>query len=329
MKNIKFVVVFLVVTLFVSCNITEKMIINSDGSGKVSYNFNMSKFVETFSKMGNKEKESAKALFSDSGKDIDSTFHFKDFKEMAIKKGDTLTPEQIAVFEKLDKFSVHSVMNKKKGQAYFELYGTFTSIDELNTMEAPTSTLQKATGKKSDAMSGMGGLLNDTKTTMTFKGNLFSRSVVKKEIVVDTAVVEDAIYENESDSMEVTDTVAYVEDSTYVYEDYADSTMVDTTNVEEYSEGESIEDGTAEKEMSKAEMKKMNKEFKKIAKQSEKALKDSKYVLEYTFPRRIKTVSVKNHKLSKDKKTVFITFPIDDYIKSPEKLSFTIELENQ
>ena len=129
--------------------------------------------------------------------------------------------------------------------------------------------------------------------------------------------------------MEVTDTVAYVEDSTYVYEDYADSTMVDTTNVEEYSEGESIEDGTAEKEMSKAEMKKMNKEFKKIAKQSEKALKDSKYVLEYTFPRRIKTVSVKNHKLSKDKKTVFITFPIDDYVKSPEKLSFTIELENQ
>ena len=61
----------------------------------------------------------------------------------------------------------------------------------------------------------------------------------------------------------------------------------------------------------------------------EKGFKDSKYILEYTFPRRIKSVSVKSYKLSKDKKTIFINFPIDDYLKAPEKLSFTIELENQ
>ncbi|WP_329805734.1 hypothetical protein [Flavobacterium facile] len=319
MKNIKFVIVFLVATLFVSCNITEKMTINSDGTGKVSYNFNMSKFVETISKMGSKEKESAKAIFSDSDKDIDSTFHFKDFKEMAIKKGDTLTPEQIVMFEKLEKFSVHSVMNKKNGQAYFELFGSFNNVDELNNMESPTSTLQKATGKSGDPMSGMGGMFNDTKTTLTFKGNLFSRSVVKKEIVVDTSA-----YESE-DMYEDSDTTAYVEDSTYVYEDYADSTMVDTAYVEDYSDEEVIE----EEKVSKADLKKMNKEFKKVGKVMEKGFKDSKYVLEYTFPRRIKTVSVKNHKLSKDKKTVFITFPIDEYMKAPEKLSFTIELENQ
>ena len=324
MKNIKFVVVFLVATVLVSCNITEKMTINPDGTGKVSYNFNMSKLIETVSKMGSKEKESAKAFLSESDKDIDSTFHFKDFKEMAIKKGDTLTPEQIAVFEKLEKFSVHTVMNKNKGQAYFELYGAFKNVDELNNMEAPTSTLQKATGKNTDAMSGMGGLFNDTKTTTTFKGNLFSRSVVKKEIVIDTSAIEETAYENEDDLYEATDSIAYVEDSTYVYEDYADSTMVDTADVEEY-----LEEETSVEETSKADLKKMNREFKKIGKLTQKAFKDSKYVLEYTFPRRIKTVSVKNHKLSKDKKTVFITFSIDDYIKTPEKLSFTIELENQ
>ena len=325
MKNIKFVVVFILTTLLVSCNITEKMTVNSDGSGKVSYDFNMSKFLETVSKMGNKEKESAKAIFSDSDKDIDSTFHFKDFKEIAIKKGDTLTPEQIVMFEKLEKFSIHTVMNKNKGQAYFELYGTFNTVDELNNMESPTSTLQKATGKKADPMSGMGGLFNDTKTTMTFKGNLFSRSVVKREIVIDTSAIEEAANEYEEALYENTDTVAYVEDSTYVYDDYADSTMVDTTEVEEYLDEDTEED----QEVSKADLKKMNKEFKKVGKVMEKGFKDSKYVLEYTFPRRIKTVSVKNYKLSKDKKTIFITYPIDDYLKAPEKLSFTIELENQ
>ena len=325
MKNIKFVVAFIVTALLVSCNITEKMTINSDGSGKVSYDFNMSKFLETVSKMGNKEKESAKAIFSDSDKDIDSTFHFKDFKEIAIKKGDTLTPEQIVMFEKLEKFSIHTVMNKNKGQAYFELYGTFNTVDELNNMESPTSTLQKATGKKADPMSGMGGLFNDTKTTMTFKGNLFSRSVVKREIVIDTSAIEEAANEYEEALYENTDTVAYVEDSTYVYDDYADSTMVDTTEVEEYLDEDTEED----QEVSKADLKKMNKEFKKVGKVMEKGFKDSKYVLEYTFPRRIKTVSVKNYKLSKDKKTIFITYPIDDYLKAPEKLSFTIELENQ
>jgi hypothetical protein len=325
MKNIKFVVAFILTTLLVSCNITEKMTVNSDGSGKVSYDFNMSKFLETVSKMGNKEKESAKAIFSDSDKDIDSTFHFKDFKEIAIKKGDTLTPEQIVMFEKLEKFSIHTVMNKNKGQAYFELYGTFNTVDELNNMESPTSTLQKATGKKADPMSGMGGLFNDTKTTMTFKGNLFSRSVVKREIVIDTSAIEEAANEYEEALYENTDTVAYVEDSTYVYDDYADSTMVDTTEVEEYLDENTEED----QEVSKADLKKMNKEFKKVGKVMEKGFKDSKYVLEYTFPRRIKTVSVKNYKLSKDKKTIFITYPIDDYLKAPEKLSFTIELENQ
>lgn len=319
MKSIKFVVVFLVAIVLVSCNITEKMTINSDGTGKVSYNFNMSKLMETVSKMDNKEKESAKAIFSESDKDMDSTFHFKDFKEMAIKKGDTLTPEQIAVFEKLEKFSVHTVMNKNTGQAFFELYGSFNNIDELNNMEAPTSTLQKASGKQGDAMSGMGGMFNDTKTTMTFKGNLFSRSVVKKEIVIDTSA-----YGSDDDMYEDSDSLPSTEDSTYVYEDYADSTMVDTTAVEEYYEEETVEEET-----SKADLKKMNKEFKKIGKLTQKALKESKYVLEYTFPRRIKTVSVKNYKLSKDKKTVIITFPIDDYVKAPEKLSFTIELENQ
>ena len=325
MKNIKFVVAFILTTLLVSCNITEKMTVNSDGSGKVSYDFNMSKFLETVSKMGNKEKESAKAIFSDSDKDIDSIFHFKDFKEIAIKKGDTLTPEQIVMFEKLEKFSIHTVMNKNKGQAYFELYGTFNTVDELNNMESPTSTLQKATGKKADPMSGMGGLFNDTKTTMTFKGNLFSRSVVKREIVIDTSAIEEAANEYEEALYENTDTVAYVEDSTYVYDDYADSTMVDTTEVEEYLDEDTEED----QEVSKADLKKMNKEFKKVGKVMEKGFKDSKYVLEYTFPRRIKTVSVKNYKLSKDKKTIFITYPIDDYLKAPEKLSFTIELENQ
>ena len=325
MKNIKFVVAFILTTLLVSCNITEKMTVNSDGSGKVSYDFNMSKFLETVSKMGNKEKESAKAIFSDSDKDIDSTFHFKDFKEMALKRGDTLTPEQIVMFEKLEKFSIHTVMNKNKGQAYFELYGTFNTVDELNNMESPTSTLQKATGKNTDAMSGMGGLFNDTKTTMTFKGNLFSRSVVKREIVIDTSAIEEAANEYEEALYENTDTVAYVEDSTYVYDDYADSTMVDTTEVEEYLDEDTEED----QEVSKADLKKMNKEFKKVGKVMEKGFKDSKYVLEYTFPRRVKTVSVKNYKLSKDKKTIFITYPIDDYLKAPEKLSFTIELENQ
>ena len=325
MKNIKFVVAFILTTLLVSCNITEKMTVNSDGSGKVSYDFNMSKFLETVSKMGNKEKESAKAIFSDSDKDIDSTFHFKDFKEIAIKKGDTLTPEQIVMFEKLEKFSIHTVMNKNKGQAYFELYGTFNTVDELNNMESPTSTLQKATGKKADPMSGMSGLFNDTKTTMTFKGNLFSRSVVKREIVIDTSAIEEAANEYEEALYENTDTVAYVEDSTYVYDDYDDSTMVDTTDVEEYLD----EDAEEEKEVSKADLKKMNKEFKKVGKVMEKGFKDSKYILEYTFPRRIKSVSVKSYKLSKDKKTIFINFPIDDYLKAPEKLSFTIELENQ
>lgn len=54
---------------------------------------------------------------------------------------------------------------------------------------------------------------------------------------------------------------------------------------------------------------------------------DAVYVVEYTFPKKIKSVSVKDAKLSKDKKTVTYTVNWVDFINDPKALDFNLKFK--
>ncbi|WP_461305014.1 hypothetical protein [Aureisphaera sp.] len=63
-------------------------------------------------------------------------------------------------------------------------------------------------------------------------------------------------------------------------------------------------------------------------KNAEAFMSSMKYRIKYTFPRRIKTVSVDNARFSLDGKTVEFEVPFIDYFKDPDVLDLEVELEN-
>jgi len=54
---------------------------------------------------------------------------------------------------------------------------------------------------------------------------------------------------------------------------------------------------------------------------------EATYVVEYTFPKKIKSVSVKGAELSKDKKTVSYEVKWVDFINNPKALDFSVEFK--
>lgn len=81
---------------------------------------------------------------------------------------------------------------------------------------------------------------------------------------------------------------------------------------------------------------KTNKEKKKkeknadndFSKKMDDILKECKYSIEYQFPKKIKTLSLKNAIISKDKKSFTLEIPIKDFPDNEEKLGFKVTFEN-
>lgn len=63
-----------------------------------------------------------------------------------------------------------------------------------------------------------------------------------------------------------------------------------------------------------------------MAQSMEMMFGESTYEMSVTFPKKIKNVSVANAKISEDKKTVTISYPMKDYMES-NKLDFEVDLE--
>jgi len=61
-----------------------------------------------------------------------------------------------------------------------------------------------------------------------------------------------------------------------------------------------------------------------FSKQLKEALKECSYVMKYTFPKKIKSVSLKNAKISEDKKSFTYEILLDD-LESQEDLSFKVQ----
>ena len=57
-------------------------------------------------------------------------------------------------------------------------------------------------------------------------------------------------------------------------------------------------------------------------------LKECKYSIEYQFPKKIKTVSLKNAIISKDRKSFILEIPMKDFPDDEEKLGFKVTFEN-
>lgn len=187
MKQFKLLVLLAFVFLLTSCSITEKMIINEDGSGKFSYEIDGSKMM---SMMGSafkeettkKEKKKGKKE-SDIKKAIDSTFTFK---ELFADKQDSIAKLPLAEQEKIkkmEKFSMHMQIDQEKGLMKYDMFTDFSSIKELEDVMSPVETMKNIspTGQQAGGMGMAPNALEDKSSTSYFyDGKTFKKIVSEK-----------------------------------------------------------------------------------------------------------------------------------------------------
>lgn len=183
MKKI-FIVAFLVLTTVLSCQFSENIYINEDGSGKMEFSFDASEIMQMAGdELGDKEE-----------KRMDSTIVFKDFLE---EKKDSISKLSKADQEKLkalENFTMNMMMDPETKEMKFDLITDFKNVNELQDMFAALNSMSNLKGEngmngpsKTNPFSSFAGNGN-SQVSYELKNNVFKR----KAIVKDTALLRQA-----------------------------------------------------------------------------------------------------------------------------------------
>ena len=176
---------FIGLLFLTSCAITETFEIKEDRSGKFRYDIDMSQVMEMAGNLGTEEPSKSKKKKSKknrevASKDLDTTFTFQsifDEKRDSIAK---LPIEEQQKLKRLEKFTIHMVMNEAEKKFVYSMYADFDSIDELMEMLSPMQTMQSIGGGGTSnpmAESASEALKDDSKTSYFYDGKVFKKIV--------------------------------------------------------------------------------------------------------------------------------------------------------
>ena len=180
----KILLLLVVVFTFVSCQFTETLTINEDGSGRMSMNIDMKEMMAMTQSMG---------MDSTTVK-MDSTVAFKDLLK---EKKDSIAKLPKADQEKLRKlkdYKIRTVMDPETSDLYIDVFVDFKNIEEannlMNSLNQASAIIPEAPGSnaevKSDPSSDVLGV------RYAYKGNKFSR---------DAYIKDEAAYKKQKDSL--------------------------------------------------------------------------------------------------------------------------------
>lgn len=167
MKRIHFFVMAIAIAFTISCNFTEEITINEDGSGKLSINFDGSELME----MAGEE------MMKDNEKAVDSLISFKDLLEEKKDSIAQLSPEEQAKLKKLEPFKMRMVMNPEEKQMKFDLFSEFKNVNEVNdAFNAFQSASSLGPNNGQSKQPKIGGEEPTTEVNYNYTGNVFSRT---------------------------------------------------------------------------------------------------------------------------------------------------------
>lgn len=168
-KNILFVLIIAIISL-TSCQITEKIYLNEDGSGTFDLEVDMSQMMKSLGSMG-KEKE------------IDSTYvandTIMDFSKMLLEKKDSIAKLPKEKREELEKLKgmlvkIHEDKNKNEfTMSYVMKFKNVKELIEMQNMMGNAQSLDEGKDKK---------LPSKTNMKFSFKKNKFKRESIAKKL---------------------------------------------------------------------------------------------------------------------------------------------------
>ncbi len=181
MRKPKLLVLILLVLNFTSCQFSENIYLNEDGSGRMEFSFDASEIMQM----------AGQQMSENSGeKDMDSTFTFK---ELFDEKRDSIASLPLDEQEKLkaiEKFSVHMLMSEKDKKFNMDIFTDFKSATELQDMFSALNTVGNLQGKEAAKINDPNNPFSafakggNSKLSYSFKNGVFKRQVaiVDKEV---------------------------------------------------------------------------------------------------------------------------------------------------
>lgn len=169
MKNFYLGMLAVMLTFFTSCQFSENIYINEDGTGKMSFTMDGSELMDMMGEeMAKGEEES-----------IDSIISFNEFfKEQADSIAKLPQADQDKL-KQLENFKMHMIMSTEDKKMSFDLFTDFKNVGELQDMFAAMNTagsLDKNNNTKSNPLSKMGSD-GATKVDYSLENNIFTRTV--------------------------------------------------------------------------------------------------------------------------------------------------------
>ncbi|MES2240704.1 MAG: hypothetical protein V4497_10655 [Bacteroidota bacterium] len=181
MKLYKLLSLSLLFATLTSCNFTENIDVQADGTGKFSLEMDGSGFMAMAGDQALKGMNTKKDT-----KSIDSTFSFKQIFEAKKDSIAKLSPEQQTALKKLENFVMNIKMNPEAKQFLFSMNTPFKSVKELDGVMESMSSLKDLKGKseKKDnpaaMLSGLGN--NNSKLSFSYDGkNFIRKAIIAKE----------------------------------------------------------------------------------------------------------------------------------------------------
>lgn len=173
MKKLSFLFLSISV-LLTSCQFSENIYINDDGSGKMSLVFDGSELM----KMGSDSTKTSE-------KAIDSIIVFKEMLEEKKDSIAQLSKEEQESLKSLENFTMHMKIDPENQQMKFDMFTDFKNVDELQDAMAAMSKANSL-GKKEEEDNPFSSFGNSTATEMdySFKKGIFKRkaTIVDKEL---------------------------------------------------------------------------------------------------------------------------------------------------
>ncbi len=171
----------LISVLITSCQVTEEVTLNKNGSGVYDFSFDMSAMMD----MMKDEKKNDSLQAGKKTKNVDTIISvYKTFE--AYKDSIQLSPEEKQSLEKLKELSIHFKVNEEEGEMFFKLNYPFKKLSDLDDFNKNLAIIKKIDKKahmtqdrvKSDMLFGMNSG-NQVKYKMT--GRYFKRIVTSKK----------------------------------------------------------------------------------------------------------------------------------------------------
>lgn len=194
---LKFLSIILIIISIVSCQFTEKINLNNDGSGTYTLNMDMGAMMEAMQKMGDSTDIEDPEVF-------DTIINFNDF---LIEKKDSiaqLPKEEQEKLQSLKDMKLHVATDESKGLFLMDFTFDFKNLNELKDLQDKISKGSSINENKNEEAP-----VSPTDVRFSFDGKKFERKVIEKDLTEE---------QKEAYKKSMEQTSSYMDEMTYSLE---------------------------------------------------------------------------------------------------------------